>query len=116
MNYDTLEQVLGKAASEYAAACKKHPVFPTRISPVLYGEMKKWLGQVRADNEGDAGNRFSVHSVQTEEALEALIEARRGNYKQAKLETLHLIATALRAYELYDSLAKAKGAKRRAKK
>lgn len=111
MSYDKLEQVLGKAAAQYAAACKKHPVFPTRISPVGLSELKGQLEYVRVDNAGDAGERFSVHSVQTEEALEAMIEAWRGNWKEAKLETLHLIATALRAYELYEKLEAAKSKK-----
>ena len=104
MDYNQVERLLGKAASEYASACKKHPVYPTRISCAELKELKLQLSMVRADNEGDNGESFSVHSVQAEELLEALIEAQAGNWKQAKLETLHLIATAIRAYELYDAM------------
>lgn len=111
MDYDTLEQVLGKAATQYAAACQKHPVFP--VVPALVG--RQWVdgrvAQFRSfnDSHGDAGT--SVMAVQSEELYEAVQAAQAGDYAQAKLETLHLIATALRAYELYDGLERNGGEK-----
>lgn len=107
MGYDQVEQLFGKAASAYAEACQKHPIFPTVASRDSAEKLADVLDTLRVKcNSSDTSPHISIRSVQSEELLEAVIEAQRGNYAAAKAETLHLIATAMRAYEVYDALEK----------
>lgn len=108
MGYDEIQQLFGKAASAYAEACQKHPIFPTVASRESDEKMADVLDTLRIKyNSSDTSPHISISSVQSEELLEAVIEAKRGNYAAAKAETLQLIATAMRAYEVYDALEKA---------
>lgn len=107
MGYDEIQQLFGKAASAYAEACQKHPIFPTVASRDSEEKLVDILDTLRIMyNAKDTSPKISIRSVQSEELLEAVIEAKRGNYAAAKAETLHLIATAMRAYEVYDALEK----------
>lgn len=104
MGYDELERCLGKAATAYAGACAKHPVFPSRAS--YHPEWKRVINLEylrNRVNRRDEGRDCSIHSVQEEELLEAVNEAANGNWDAAIEETYHLIATALRAVEYYES-------------
>lgn len=104
MEYDGIQRLFGKAATAYASACAKHPVFPTVAShqPEWKRTMElEWLR--RHFNHNDESRDCTIHSVQCEELLEAIAEAEKGNWQEAIDETLHLIATAMRAIEFYDS-------------
>lgn len=104
MGYDQIQQLFGKAASAYAEACRKHPTFPTVALRDSTEKMEDVLDTLRMKcNSSDTSPHISICSVQSEELLEAVIEAQRGNWAAAKAETLHLIATAMRAYEVYDA-------------
>lgn len=111
MGYDELERVLGKAASAYSDACRRHPVFPKRVTNEPVGELTAVLKTLRRLNDIDGSPRQSIRSVQSEELLEAVIEGKRRNWSKAKAETLHLIATAIRAYEFYDEMERGSSAK-----
>lgn len=104
MTYDEIQACFGLAASEYAAACRKHPVFPTEASAEKALVLEEVLSEVRHLNRRDDLPTCTIRSVQSEELLEAVIEAKRGRWAKAKQETLHLIATAMRAYEHYSEM------------
>lgn len=100
----------------YKSACDKHPMFPhspTALSPT---HIRGLLNHVRDCNTPDCGPNCSIRSIQSEEQLEALYEAKLRNWSEAKKETVHLIVTAVRAYEFYDQMiAKDRKAKRKAR-
>lgn len=111
MGYDEIQQLFGKAASAYADACFRHPVFPKRVTNETIGELTTVLKTLRRLNDIDGSPRQTIRSVQSEEFLEAVIEGKRKHWSEAKEETLHLIATAMRAYEFYDEMERGSSAK-----
>ena len=85
-----------------ANAERKHPHFPTNPSTESEGVLVVLLDKLRwRFNRRDTDADCSIRSIQSEEQLEAIIAAKQGKWKEACEETLHLIATAIRAYDYY---------------
>lgn len=105
LGYDQLEQLFGKVATEYAAACRKHPVYPKTPANEPRWSLLLLLERIRNRfNRSDERRECTIRSVQSEELLEAITAAQAGNWAEAKVETLHLMATAVRAWEYYDEM------------
>ena len=93
-----------------ANAERKHPHFP--VNPTNEDEqlLVVLLEKLRSRyNHRDSSDSCTIRSVQSEEQLEAIVEAKRGNWAKACEETLHLISTAVRAYDYYLARLEAEG-------
>lgn len=95
-----------------ANAERKHPHFPTNPSTEGEDVLIVLLDKLRwRFNRRDTDADCSIRSIQSEEQLEAIIAAKQGKWKEACEETLHLIATAIRAYDYYLTRLEAEVAK-----
>ena len=95
-----------------ASAERKHPRFPTNPSTESEDVLIVLLDKLRwRFNRCDTDADCSIRSIQTEEQLEAIIAAKQGKWREACEETLHLIATAIRAYDYYLARLEAEEAK-----
>ena len=102
MNREQIRSLICQAIGEYEAACAKHPVFPTCPTVEPKWQRLMTLERLRTRfNHNDESQNCTIQSVQEEELLEAIAEAETGNWAKACEETIHLIATAVRAYEYY---------------
>lgn len=100
-SWDILDPLIHEAV---ANAERKHPHFPTNPSTEGEDVLVVLLDKLRwRFNRSDTDADCTIRSIQSEEQLEAIIEAQRGHWAKACEETLHLIATAVRAYDYYLS-------------
>ena len=111
VSWNILDPLIHEAVAE---AERKHPRFPTNPSTEGEGVLVVLLDKLRwRFNRRDTDQDCTIRSIQSEEQLEAIIAAKQGKWKEACEETLHLIATAVRAYDYY--LARLEAEKREAK-
>lgn len=97
--WDVLDVLIHDAVEK---AERKHPHFPTNPTTEDESLLLVLLEKLRSRyNHCDEGENCTIRSIQSEEQLEAIVEAKRGNWAKACEETLHLIATAVRAYDYY---------------
>lgn len=109
VSWDVLDPLIHEAVAE---AERKHPHFPTNPSTESEDVLIVLLDKLRwRFNRRDTDADCSIRSIQTEEQLEAIIAAKKGKWKEACEETLHLIATAVRAYDYYLTRLEAEVAK-----